>query len=274
MPAQILIIEDNETNLDLMVYLLKAYGYTPIVARDGREGLQAATAKAPDLIICDLHIPKMDGYEVGRQVKGHPNLSKVPLIAVTALAMVGDRDKVLASGFDGYLPKPIVPETFVRQVEAFLRPEQRSNQLPIISAAAGEPAKHPAKRATILVVDDSPVNLNLIRSTLEPFGYQVILAPGPKEAMELARQTRLDLILSDLHMPDQSGFEFLQRIKADPQLRSIPFLLFSASSSAHAELDRASALGAERFLCRPIEPQALLAEVEACLGSRKGSEHG
>ncbi len=270
MPAQILIIEDNETNLDLMVYLLKAYGYTPIVARDGREGLQAATGKVLDLIICDLHIPKMDGYEVGRQVKSHPHLREVPLIAVTALAMVGDRDKVLASGFDGYLPKPIVPETFVKQVEAFLRPEQRSNQLPIISAAVGKPAKHPAKRATILVVDDSPVNLHLICSTLEPFGYQVIPAPGPKEAMELARQTRLDLILSDLHMPDQSGFQFLQRIKADPQLRSIPFLLFSASSSAHAELERASTLGAKRFLCRPIEPQALLAEVEACLGKSEG----
>ncbi len=266
MPAQILIIEDNETNLDLMVYLLKAYGYTPIVARDGKEGLQAATGKAPDLIICDLHIPKMDGYEVARQVKSHPALREIPLIAVTAQAMVGDRDKVLAAGFDGYLPKPIVPETFVRQVEAFLRPEQRSNQLPIISAAAGDPAKHLAKRATILAVDDSPVNLNLIRSTLEPFGYRVILASGPKEAMELARQTRLDLILSDLHMPNESGFEFLRRLKADPRLRSIPFLLLSTSSSAQKELDRAITLGAERCLCRPIEPQALLAEVEACLG--------
>ncbi len=270
MPAQILIIEDNETSLDLMVYLLKAYGYMPIVARDGREGLQAATGKAPDLIICDLHIPKMDGYEVGRQLKSHPALRKVPLIAVTAQAMVGDRDKVLASGFDGYLPKPIVPETFVRQLEAFLRPEQRSNQLPIISAAAGEPAKHPAKRATILVVDDSRVNLSLILSTLTPYGYDVVAVENPQEALGIAVRRRFDLILSDLHMEYLSGLEFCRRVKADARLSRIPFLFISSSPAGPEEHRSALALGAERFITRPIEPQALLAEVEACLGKSEG----
>ncbi len=265
MPAQILIIEDNETNLELMVYLLRAFGYHSVLARDGEEGLQKASSAAPDLIICDLQVPKLDGYEIGRRLKSDLRLRTIPLIAVTALAMVGDRDKVLAVGFDGYLPKPIVPETFVSQVEAFLPAELRSNQRPHTSSVAGSPAERPAKLATILVVDDSPINLSLIRSTLEPFGYEVIVAGGPTEATALARQSALDLILSDLHMPGRSGLDFLREVKADPQLRLIPFLLFSASSSAHGEGEHAIALGAEGFLCRPIEPQALLSEVEACL---------
>jgi two-component system cell cycle response regulator len=74
-----------------------------------------------DLIICDVQLPKVDGYEVVRQLKNDAELSRTPIVAVTALAMVGDRERVLASGFDGYVSKPIDPETFVAQVEAFIR---------------------------------------------------------------------------------------------------------------------------------------------------------
>src|SRR5262249_20198003 len=124
MPARILIIEDNPTNLDLMTYLLGAFQYTPLTAQDGEEGIEVARQEVPDLIICDVQLPKMDGYEVARWLKHHPQLHKVPLVAVTALAMVGDRDKLLAAGFDGYIAKPITPETFVQEVEYFLQSQR------------------------------------------------------------------------------------------------------------------------------------------------------
>src|SRR4029453_5945513 len=116
MPARILVIEDNPANLQLMVYLLKAYGHTVLTAVNGEEGLQGVRQEAPGLIICDVQIPKTDGYGVARQLKSHPALRAIPLIAVTALAMVGDRDQVLAGGFDGYIAKPITPLTFVQEV--------------------------------------------------------------------------------------------------------------------------------------------------------------
>jgi CheY-like chemotaxis protein len=138
MAARILIIEDNPTNLELMTYLLMAFGHTVLTATDGEAGVAAAHREGPDLIVCDVHLPKLDGYGVAEQLKRHPALSAIPLVAVTALAMVGDRDKVLAAGFDGYLAKPIVPETFVQEVEAFLGSQrfghkptpQQSEQLP------------------------------------------------------------------------------------------------------------------------------------------------
>ena len=108
-----------------MTYLLRAFGYTPHAAADGEAGLEAARGEPFDLIVCDIQLPVMDGYEVARRLKADPALRTVPLVAVTALAMVGDRDKVLAAGFDGYIAKPIDPETFVRQIEAYLRPEKR-----------------------------------------------------------------------------------------------------------------------------------------------------
>src|SRR5437899_70608 len=103
-----------------MSYLLNAYGHTVLTAVDGCEGIEASRRERPDLIVCDVQLPDMDGYEVARWLKSEPELRTIPLVAVTALAMVGDRDRVLAAGFDGYIPKPIAPETFVAELEKFL----------------------------------------------------------------------------------------------------------------------------------------------------------
>src|SRR6266513_5587326 len=100
MPARILIVEDNPANLELMSYLLTAFDHVPLSAQSGEQGLMLAYQEKPDLIICDIQLPGMDGYSYARQVKTQTALRAVPLVAVTALAMVGDRDKVLASGFD------------------------------------------------------------------------------------------------------------------------------------------------------------------------------
>ncbi|MEW6181842.1 MAG: response regulator [Bacillota bacterium] len=121
MPYRILVIEDNLTNLELMTYLLRAFNYVVLSAGDGTQGIDLARRKKLDLIICDVHLPKVDGYEVARRLKSHLALRRIPLVAVTALAMVGDRDKVLAAGFDGYIDKPIMPELFVKQIETFLK---------------------------------------------------------------------------------------------------------------------------------------------------------
>jgi CheY-like chemotaxis protein len=119
--ARLLIIEDHADNLELMRYLLTAFGHQPVAAMDGLAGLAAAARERPDLILCDLQLPGVDGLEVARRLKADAALRPVPLVAVTALAMVGDRERILAAGFDGYISKPIVPETFVPQIEAFLR---------------------------------------------------------------------------------------------------------------------------------------------------------
>jgi CheY-like chemotaxis protein len=118
--ARVLVIEDNLTNLELMGYLLRAFGHEVLTAHDGEEGLEVARRERPALIVCDVQLPGLSGYEVADRLKRDPALRAVPLVAVTALAMVGDRDKVLAAGFDGYIAKPIAPETFASQVEAFL----------------------------------------------------------------------------------------------------------------------------------------------------------
>lgn len=120
MPAHILVIEDNPSSLELMSYLLTCSGFSVSCVNNGVAGVAAARSELPDLILCDIEMPRMDGYEVASALKADTELASIPLIAVTAAAMAGDRDSVLASGFDGYMPKPIDPETFVAEIGVYL----------------------------------------------------------------------------------------------------------------------------------------------------------
>jgi CheY-like chemotaxis protein len=117
---RVLVIEDNPESLDLMVYLLKTFGHVALSARDGLDGIEAARREQPDLILCDIQLPGADGVEVCRQLKKDPALRGIPLVATTAYAMVGDREKLLGEGFNGYMSKPITPQTFVDQMAPYL----------------------------------------------------------------------------------------------------------------------------------------------------------
>jgi two-component system cell cycle response regulator len=119
--GRILVIEDNLINLELITYLLKSFSYTVLSATNGDEGIDLAHSQRVDLIICDVHLPGMDGYQVARRLKEHPVLRNIPLVAVTALAMMGDREKALAAGFNSYISKPIIPENFIKQIEEVIR---------------------------------------------------------------------------------------------------------------------------------------------------------
>ena len=117
---RILVIEDNLQSRNLIAYLLNAFGHVPLLAADGVEGVESAIRERPDLIVCDIDLPKMNGYEVASALQSDASVSWIPRVAVTALAMVGDRDRILAAGFDGYIAKPLEPETFVSELESFV----------------------------------------------------------------------------------------------------------------------------------------------------------
>ena len=164
MPARILVIEDNPANLELMTFLLRAFHYETLSATDGETGIALAQNESPDVIVCDIQLPRMDGLEVIRRLKSDAQTMAIPAVAVTAFAMVGDRDRVLAAGFDGYIGKPIVPETFVQQVDAFLRPELRGTVTATPPATTAWVASSRREERTILAVDDRQENLDLAES--------------------------------------------------------------------------------------------------------------
>ena len=113
------MIEDNEDNIRLVDYILRAHGYAPLLATDGAEGVRLALEHRPDLVLLDIRMPRMDGYEVAKRLQ-QEGLTGSKVVAVTASAMVGDRERIRAAGFDGYIAKPIEPETFIAKVERYL----------------------------------------------------------------------------------------------------------------------------------------------------------
>lgn len=264
MAARILAIDDNPDNLELMRYLLEAFGYPALTARDGSSGVAMAERERPDLVLCDVQLPDIDGYEVVRRIRSQPEISGLIIIAVTALAMVGDRAKVLAAGFNGYLSKPIDPTTFMQQVEAYLQPGLRNTAQRSQAATHAAPATTNANGRIILAVDNLPANLELVEGLFGVLGYRVITASNAGQALELARSSLPDLILSDVCMPNGNGYDLIDAVKADPRLREIPFVFISSTFTNEEARRKGLAHGAKKYLFRPIEPQRLLREVEAC----------
>jgi two-component system cell cycle response regulator len=255
-----------------MVYLLTAFGHETIQALDGAKGVEVAQREHPDLILLDIHMPRMDGYEVANQLRRDSQCCRIPLVAVTALAMVGDRERILASGFNGYIPKPIDAELFLSQINAYISSPQK--EPPAVSVQTAPQPSHwddrpLKKRGVILFVDKTQTNIDLLRSVVEPSGFELAAALSAKEGLDLARRVRPDLILSDVHMPHEDGYCFLRMVQNDAELRRIPFVFLSASIWSAREKVQALERGATKFISRPIEPQVLLSEIEACL--QKGS---
>ncbi|MBZ2207054.1 EAL domain-containing protein [Massilia soli] len=253
MPARILIIEDNPTNMELMVYLLNAFGFTPLTASDGIGGIEAARETLPDLIICDVHLPRLDGYGVVAQLKQDPALRHIPVLAVTALAMVGDRERLLEAGFDGYIAKPIEPDTFVVQLEEFLAPQPA----PAPTVSAGQ--------ATILIVDDHVLNREFLRTLLGYGGHLLMEAASGAEALRLVRERKPDLVISDVLMPGMDGYELVGRLRADPDTADLPVIFYTALYRER-EAARLADCGVRWVLPKPSSPDVILRTVHEALG--------
>ena len=120
--AKILLVEDNEMNRDMLSRRLQRKGYEILIAIDGAKGIDVATANAPDLILMDMSLPVMDGWEATRRLKADKALKHIPIIALTAHAMANDREKALEAGCDDYDTKPIELERLLAKMEALLFP--------------------------------------------------------------------------------------------------------------------------------------------------------
>jgi CheY-like chemotaxis protein len=120
MSKRILITDDNEQNLYLSRFLLEQRGYEVLTARNGVQCIEIAHRDRPDLILMDIQMPEMDGYEATRLLKASPDVCAIPIVAVSSYAMVNDREKALKAGCAGYIEKPIEPETFVAQVTGYI----------------------------------------------------------------------------------------------------------------------------------------------------------
>jgi two-component system cell cycle response regulator len=279
--ARILIIEDNPANVELMTFLLTAYGHTAVSAPDGARGIAAARAHVPDLVACDVNLPGMNGYAVLAAFKAEPGLAGVPVLAVTALAMSGDREKVLAAGFDGYISKPIEPESFVAELEAFL---PAAPSAAAASSVAAGPASRPgpaipvspaipapqAVRPTILLVDDDPFMLAVLADMLDDEPVRVLTAASGPEALALIEREPVEVILCDQCMPGMRGTEVLAQVAARTP-RTVRLMLTGQQDLAEIESALRSGL-ADAHYAKPVAAASLRQHMREALARAQKQE--
>jgi CheY-like chemotaxis protein len=138
---KVLIAEDNAVNRELLRELLEARGYTVLEACDGQEALQMIEKKQPELLLLDIGMPVLDGFAVIQRIRGNPLLALLPVVAVTAYAMRGDREKILNSGFDGYLSKPLNPSSLTKELDRLLTKGSQPTNPDQAQAYEGEPER-------------------------------------------------------------------------------------------------------------------------------------
>jgi two-component system cell cycle response regulator len=256
MGAHILLVEDNPASRDLLTYLLIAFGHDVCAVGSGEAAFDRLSQRRPDLMICDLDLPGVKGYEVVRRLKLDLSLASMPVVAVTAMAMVGEREKVLAAGFDGYMSKPIDPETFCEHLDRFMPAAHRS-------AGPGRQAQTSAA-VTLLIFDSLGRNGAMMRGLLAGMGFRLLSAADAPGALRLARNELPDLIVADAPTGRTQGCELLRAARADLALMRTPFAYLTDSLSDAIDEVTAEELGAV-VISRNLPPSELRRQVLGCL---------
>ncbi|MBW8326825.1 MAG: response regulator [Prolixibacteraceae bacterium] len=129
MKLKALIIEDNEQNMYMLTFLLENNNYEVFQAFNGLDGIKAAIEHSPDVILLDIQLPQMDGYQIAKELRKKSDLQHIPIVAVTSHAMVGDREKAMESGATGYIEKPIDPDNFIQRMESYFSEELQQRKI-------------------------------------------------------------------------------------------------------------------------------------------------
>jgi len=256
MPARILIVEDDSSTREVMAMLLEEAGHAVAGTGDGARGLRLALDSRPDLVICDLRLPSLDGYAVARALKADPACVRIPLVAVSALDL-DDRERVRAAGFDGYLCKPIEPASFVAEVEAFL-------------PAAADGGATETGLPALLVVDDDAFMREVLVDALESEPWRILSAGSGEEALALLERHPVDVVLSDQSMPGMQGTDLMARVCRDYP-RTVRLILSGLSGPSELEaIDRACAAGlVDRHLVKPWAAGALREDLRAAFALQR-----
>lgn len=274
--ANILIIEDNIMNMEMAGELLENAGHLTVRTEGADDGIKLAKSKRPDLILMDLSLSGMDGLTATRILKEDPLTKNIPVIAFTAMVMQSDKEKAFGAGCSGFISKPIEVSNFVNNVETFLdlkyysKNEKNSNlNSSILSKTSSgmikkEPFASKYKWHKVLIIDDNPMNTEILKETLEQIGQSSVVAYSGKQALDLVEKEKFDLILLDVMMPEMSGFDVIKKLKARPSTADIPVIFVSALDQTD-DIVKGFNLGSYEYITKPFKIEELKARILSIL---------
>ena len=251
--ATILVVEDNPITRKMLRVALESEGYTVAEAGDGRSALAEAERRRPALVLQDLILPDMNGFELVRRLRQLPGMVDTPIFALSGFLGRVEEARTAEAGFTAVLVKPIEPTRLLDAIQAYVVLDRDS------SARVGEGHR-------ILLVDDDPVQLKLTRVYFEQSGFEVTVAASAAAALRSARARRPDVIVSDVLMPDVDGFQLCLDVRRDPRLTRVPVVLLSAWYQTEADRDLARRVGANALMMRSHDLKQVGAAVFETLG--------
>ena len=266
MTARVLVVDDVRANVKLLEAKLASEYYDVTAAFDGLEALERVREDAPDIVLLDVMMPGIDGFEVCRQIKADPQVAHIPVVMITALSELKDRVTGLEAGADDFLTKPVNDIALFARVRSLVRlklmmdelrlREQTGNEFGVVQSTS-ETDVEIGQGARILVVEDREVDAERLQAGLAE-RYQATLESDCEEALMLARGGDFDLIVATLGHDDYDSLRLCSQLRTMEETRQVPILLV-VDEGDDRRLVKALDLGVNDYLVRPVDANELAA---------------
>lgn len=273
MTARILVVDDIPTNVKLLEARLMAEYFQVLTATNGKDALALCESGQCDMVLLDVMMPGMDGFEVCRRLKSNPETMHLPVVMVTALDQPEDRIRGLEAGADDFLTKPVNDLALVTRVKSLVRLKMLTDDLRLRAASGDELAMNystvmedvekPRERTNILIVDDRAASYEKMVSTLS-IANNVEVETSPNDALFRIVEGRYDLVIISLSMNNFDSLRLCSHLRSLERTRLLPLIVISSSSQEEV-VSRAMEIGVNDYIKRPIDIQELLARVKTQL---------
>lgn len=275
MTGVILVVDDVPANVKLLEAKLTNEYYDVITAKDGYEAIKQAKAHKPDLVLLDVMMPGMDGFETCRRLKQDPDISHIPVVMVTALSEPSDRVQGLEVGADDFITKPINDTALFARVKSLIRIKVLIDELRLRDQSGAQfgvmnemvAINFDASGSKIWLIDDDAVQCRRMKEKLEE-NYTVTMFDNHVQAMERARQEDVDVIVISTMLTEIDGLRLATQLKAIERMRHVPIVMLVDEHDQNLML-KALELGVNDYLIVPVDYNEMMARVKTQIRRKK-----
>lgn len=280
MSARVLVVDDILPNVKLLEAKLSSEYYDVLTATNGVDALKKVAEESPDIVLLDVMMPGMDGFEVCTRIKQDPKLAHIPVVMVTALTDVQDKVRGLESGADDFLSKPINDTALMARVRSLVRlkmaldewrvRENTANQLGVVESSANV-LNQSAEKAKVLIVEDKDFEKRKIEESLKNDNDTTIACASGIEAIGLCAKHDFELLIVSLNLSNEDGLRLCSHFKSNERTRSVPILMIGSEDDM-PRIAQGLEIGAHDYILRPVERNELLARVRTQVKRKRFQE--
>ncbi len=269
MTARVLVVDDILPNVKLLEAKLSGEYFDVLTATSGAEGIQKAETMSPDIILLDVMMPGMDGFETCQRLKANPATAHIPVVMVTALTDATDRVRGLESGADDFLSKPVNDVALMARVRSLVRlkmtvdewriRENTANQFGFVGNK-GTFLAEPSEKARVMVIEDKSFESDKFVETLKRDDDTVMAVRTGDQAIAMAQQNEFDIITVSLNLSGEDGLRLCSHLRSNERTRAVPLLMVGEEGDMK-RIAQGLEIGAHDYILRPVDRNELLARV-------------